>query len=1717
MELDRNLLKEFAKITNDSEVKTENKYLRGTIVENSGGKYVQIDGSSTTTPISEVVDVEEGDRVLVTIENHKATIIGNFTFPPSARKEQEALDKANSVEGIANTAQQKAQEANIKANTAVDQASIASASSNEAKQQASEALELANTVSENVNEAKDLATQASSDATEAKKNAADSLAAVSNANSEITRLNNEVASAKEDASTALEQLEEQGNQITIIEETYSTKAETEETVAAAETRINATVSQLQTTMTNNYVTKTDNVALEGRLQSQITQNAEGVSLHSSKIEKIEADTTEAQKDVAEALTKANAAQTAANTAQSKADEAKSAADTATANAQTAAEKATLAQNAATAATNAANAADKAVQEAKNDLDEAKNNLANVTSRVDATEADIAEAQGKVDAAQEAVNEALTDAAEARNVANTATEAANKAKQDAETAQGVANDAKTKANNAQTAADNAQAAANKAQQDVAALTSRVTTVEAGVKTNADNVAIYASKTEEIGTKVDNLKIGGRNLLYDDCIVWFDNKSTATIKDKSLYKTSGTIKITATNENQDVGFRYDKKSIYKPNTSYMLTYYVTLLEGELVGWGNFHNGKSLSFKECYLDGVKVKEDKGYPTSLIATTLNDKKKHKISVRFETGSTIPEDTGYNYSYIQPLRDNTANEVVGIQIDGFKMEEGNIATDWTPAPEDIQNDLNNLNNLNIGGRNYLLNSKAEKVMVKSSNVGGYNQYNWTSVHPLVNKSISESRTYTVSYRFVPAEEGFEPFQSFVVGCKNGGDAWSLRLGMKDFTIKDCGDYFHYSATFTVTGGTGSYLQSFIKFVLTENYDKAGGTVSHLKLEEGDRATDWTPAPEDMDNNLANNYYTKTETDAKLKVESDRVTSTVSKVTTIETTVNNIQIGGRNLVLNSHEEKSVKNYYVTYEVSDYAKTIFKKGDKFTISFDAKSDINGITIDAYTRNLTGGTGTRLNDVVSITNVGTSYKRYSLTITINSDLSLTNIAIRSQSNSGAGYNENATLTVKNVKMEKGNKSTDWTPSPEDTVNNIQIGGRNLQFDSQYWGNRAFRNTFTDVITINGEELTVPAGNADVNTMLVAAKKGEQFVFSIYIKGASAYSGNTFLIQEFDTSGNRTTYTWVTADVTTNWQRLHYVYTVKNDNAGYVNFGLRSASNVDNTYKLPKLEKGNKVTDWTPAPEDVDVIGGRNLAIGSKDTWSAWKTPGTGTNIWFDLMVVDLSNVILTTADYVTFQIVYEVSGMTAGSYYSQGQINGVWNGDNFFTNPIHKKLIPETTSNWNGVFKNSCTWSVSEKAVNLSQRKIHIGMRFDNANAEAKLRWKCIKVEIGNKATDWTPAPEDVQNGIDKVTTDFNNLKIGGRNLLLGVRTQDTSKGNYISGPTRTSETFLGCDVFKTGSAWNSIGFSLSRVIQDNNLKVGDKLTYSIYHKTDDTVGRNLVLYTSPASSDGSGSIGLYQDNNLTNTDWVRHVATFTISQLMMDMMETNSLRTRWEISTTSTSGCYQYYAAPKLELGNRVTDWTPAPEDDYEAATNAQNTADNAQKTADAVNTSVTEAHSLIQQLSDMIGNLVTDENGTSLMTQESGKWTFNIAGINDNFEAVQKAIKNIQDGDSETASTIASIKDLLESIENKTAYMTIDTDTDGKPRITLGKLDDPFKVVITNTSMDFMDGSIRVAYASNSAFYTEKLIVKNELQIGEGPGFVWRVRENGNMGLVYIS
>jgi hypothetical protein len=161
--------------------------------------------------------------------------------------------------------------------------------------------------------------------------------------------------------------------------------------------------------------------------------------------------------------------------------------------------------------------------------------------------------------------------------------------------------------------------------------------------------------------------------------------------------------------------------------------------------------------------------------------------------------------------------------------------------------------------------------------------------------------------------------------------------------------------------------------------------------------------------------------------------------------------------------------------------------------------------------------------------------------------------------------------NVKVERGNRATDWTLAPEDTdakIDDISIGGRNL---------------------IKTTDLTV-GWIDDTGALRYTADWDKTFLTGEYI---SVDAGKEYMFQLFWTDNN--TEAWI-------------VYAYYNSNKEFIKVAPNDVYNTDKYYKekitIPsgvaymriswefgaqravKLEKGNKATDWTAAPEDTEA---------------------------------------------------------------------------------------------------------------------------------------------------------------------------------------------------------------------------------------------------------------------------------------------------------------------------------------------------------------------------------------------------------------------------------------------------------------------------------------------------------------------------------------------------
>lgn len=81
MSLSSELILQFAKSTKDEKETRTETTVYGTVVEQDGTKYVRLDGSDLLTPAVMTVDAVDGERVLVRLKNHTATITGNLSSP----------------------------------------------------------------------------------------------------------------------------------------------------------------------------------------------------------------------------------------------------------------------------------------------------------------------------------------------------------------------------------------------------------------------------------------------------------------------------------------------------------------------------------------------------------------------------------------------------------------------------------------------------------------------------------------------------------------------------------------------------------------------------------------------------------------------------------------------------------------------------------------------------------------------------------------------------------------------------------------------------------------------------------------------------------------------------------------------------------------------------------------------------------------------------------------------------------------------------------------------------------------------------------------------------------------------------------------------------------------------------------------------------------------------------------------------------------------------------------------------------------------------------------------------------------------------------------------------------------------------------------------------------------------------------------------------------
>ena len=193
----------------------------------------------------------------------------------------------------------------------------------------------------------------------------------------------------------------------------------------------------------------------------------------------------------------------------------------------------------------------------------------------------------------------------------------------------------------------------------------------------------------------------------------------------------------------------------------------------------------------------------------------------------------------------------------------------------------------------------------------------------------------------------------------------------------------------------------------------------------------------------------------------------------------------------------------------------------------------------------------------------------------------------------------FTKTETSSEIEQKANSITQEVTETVENIQIGGTNLIKDSAPYelNNEIWQKTSSKVSLNIIDETSAPSlkafnigatgtitdnltGIYSIPTCNVL-QKDKEYCYSMWLKA----SENCTITVGYPRGGR------TNLNVTTNWTRHTFKFKATEPTASSHGFGIYLPQNANTSFKLYahsiKLEEGNKITAWSPAPED-DVKG-------------------------------------------------------------------------------------------------------------------------------------------------------------------------------------------------------------------------------------------------------------------------------------------------------------------------------------------------------------------------------------------------------------------------------------------------------------------------------------------------------------------------------------------------
>lgn len=293
-----------------------------------------------------------------------------------------------------------------------------------------------------------------------------------------------------------------------------------------------------------------------------------------------------------------------------------------------------------------------------------------------------EAKTAASKAETAASNSATSAANAKKSADTANTNASAAVSTANTAKSTADSAKSTATTANNTANTAKSTADSALSKVNTLTTTVTSQGSSITQLQTSINNKVWK-QDITTAVNDIQIGGRNLAEStnqgitgwNWSMRVGGFTASEIVENNIRTCKLLRNSTAQSGWSVIEYSRIGRSKYEPNTVYTVSFDVKSNVGTMMYLG-LQQG----------DGTDNLIGSGTD---VNSQIKANQWNKLIWIIKTATTLPSSTG-QLLYLTGMNSGTG---VWYQFKNLKIEKGNKATDWSPAPEDVDSSISAVNN----------------------------------------------------------------------------------------------------------------------------------------------------------------------------------------------------------------------------------------------------------------------------------------------------------------------------------------------------------------------------------------------------------------------------------------------------------------------------------------------------------------------------------------------------------------------------------------------------------------------------------------------------------------------------------------------------------------------------------------------------------------------------------------------------------------------------------------------------------------------------------------------------------------------------------------------------------------------------------------------------------------------------------------------------------------